>query len=150
MGLFQDTEQVERIDIADGWVDLRRNITVGDEKAATDAAMGEITWEARNRKERRGKAKGGGDAKANFSGRAYDIALLGRMISEWSEEAPVNADNIVKLPTTTVDLLMEKLDEWNGERSEEEADPLDEPSPAPSSRHLDGSKSLAAASGPRS
>ncbi len=76
MGLFQDTEKVERIDIADGWVELRRNITVGDEKAATDAALGQITWEARNRRERRGKAQQGGDAKANFSGRAYDIALL--------------------------------------------------------------------------
>ena len=141
MGLFQDAEQTERITIADGWVDLRRNITVGDEKIATDAAMGQITWEARNRKERRGKSQGG-DAKANFSGRAYDIALLSRMIAAWSEQETVDIANIEKLPMATVDLLMEKLDGWNGERSEEEASPLGKPSKEPSSPHRDGSRSL--------
>lgn len=142
MGLFQDTGQTERITVGDGWFELRKYITVGDEKAAQDAAVGSITWQAQNRRERRSR-EGTADAKASYSGTAYDVTLLSRMIVGWSEEAPVTPENVERLPMATVDLLMEKLDEWNTARSEEEADPLGPPSLEPSSRPVDGIKSSA-------
>ena len=124
MGLFREENATERVTIGDGWVELRKYTTVGDERYATDAAMGEVTMPARNRRVRR-EGKKEENAKARFSSGAYEVALLERHIVAWSEkDTPIDAANIERLPSSTRDVLMGKLDEWNPARSEEEDHPL--------------------------
>ena len=128
MPLFRQEEERERIPIGDDWIEVRRTLTYGDRKYAQGrATAGGYTYKQGNR--RRGQE---GETTAHFNVGEYNLALLERMITGWSESTvPISREKIEELPERTVDLLMAKIDEWNPVLSEEEAGPLkNESSPA--------------------
>jgi len=112
MSLFADTKLTERVEIGDGWVELRRVLTYGDRQRATDAATAKPL------------EMGGKQVSMHFSTRAYNLALLQSMIVAWSEDAPVNEASIDALTEEVGDLLIAKINEWNPQRTEEAARPL--------------------------
>ena len=125
------TPETERVEIKGGWVELRKYITVGDRRVAQRAAAVKYLTTVTNRKERRAQPKNE-DAEdgmsASFVVTDYSIALLERMMTAWSVEAPRTRENIERLPDSTLDELMERLNEWNTMRTEEEERPLQQPS----------------------
>ena len=118
MGLYADREETFRVELgADGWVEMRCKIEHGDRKRALAASRGRMEFGGQKGSRRQ---KGEITASTEFSEGAYTTALLCRMITAWSEPDPVTPENLERLPDTTVDLLLEELNERNIERTEEE------------------------------
>lgn len=123
--LFTDQTDTFRVELEDDvWVEMREKITYGDREIATNAAVGRLGMKGQRKRKGKEKQKEV-EVEMLFSQPAYTIALLKRMITAWSEDEPVTEDNIRQLPDTTVDQLMEELNERNEVRDEEESGPLE-------------------------
>jgi hypothetical protein len=103
-----------RIDLGDGeWVEVRRHITTGDRAAINSRAMiiaAEMGLDGQGAK----------TARMTIDPGLWGLALLERMITAWSDPAPVTPVNIGRLPEELADRIRAEIDRLNPGRSDAE------------------------------
>ena len=132
MSLFKDQGEPVRVEFGEDWIDLKRHVTYGDKIYAQDQAMAKgmsIELPEGNRKERRAGSR---QVTSHASVGGFNTAFLMRGILAWSEERPVSPEAIEELPEAVVNVLLERINELDEERTEEEKVPLGGNSRSPS------------------
>ncbi len=130
MSLFKDQGETVRVEFGEDWIDLKKYVTYGDKNYAQDRAMAKgmsIELQENGKKE-----KGARQVTSHASVGAFNTAFLKRVILAWSDERPVTPAAIEELPESVVNVLLDRLNELDEQRTEEEKVPLGGNSRSPS------------------
>ncbi len=133
MSLFADQTETVRVEFGEDWIDLKKHVTYGDKNYAQDRAMAKgmsIELQENGKKEKGAKAPRQVTSHASVG--AFNTAYLKRVILAWSDERPVTPEAIEELPESVVNVLLDRINELDEQRTEEEKVPLGGNSRSPS------------------
>lgn len=108
-------ETVTRLTFGEDWIDVRTERLYRDTVLAQRAAASQVA----------APEKGGEAAVIDFDVSAFNLCLLTRMITAWSDEEPVNEETVQNLPNVIIQEVLEVINEG---RDEDEKVPLEKTS----------------------
>ena len=116
-------DEVHRIELPDGgWIEIQKHVTTGQRdrwaKSATKQKT-RFTYKKQGKKTQRE-----GESLVDFDNEGFTIAMLVDIVKAWSDELPVNAENIRRMPESIATLVIEEFERLNpqpaGEDDEED------------------------------